>query len=119
MATYKKGLTPEEKKIIDTTKSTFKSVFESMKTSLFPNTLSGYSFEDLKESFIYKYVRNFVGGLLIIGFVFLFFYLCAMFVTWGLPKTDNEPMSDDAKVFARMAILGYNLIILLVTAHDD
>ena len=63
--------TPEEKKIINITKVTFKSVFESMKTSFFP--FSVISFEDFKDSFIYRYVRNFIGGLLIIGVVLLVF----------------------------------------------
>jgi hypothetical protein len=117
MTIYKKGWTPEEKKIIDTTKSTFKSVFESLKTSFFP--LSSVSFEDFKESFIYRYVRNFVGGLLIIGFFLLFLYLCAMFITWGLPKPDHGPMSDDAKVFTRLGFLGYSFVILVFTIEVD
>lgn len=121
MATYKKGWTPEEKKIIDTTKSTLKSVFESVKTLLFPNTLSEYSFEDFKESFIYRYVRNFIGGLLIIGVVILVLYLLAMFVTWGIveSKPNNEPISDVAKMFMRFLFLGYSFGILILTVEED
>jgi len=116
MATYKKGWTPEEKKIIDTTKSTFKNVFESLKTSFFP--LSSVSFEDFKESFIYRYVRNFVGGLLVIGFVVLILILFGMFVTWGLPKTDHEPMSEGAKMMLRLLLLGYSLFVLFLTGSE-
>ena len=117
MAIYKKGWTPEEKKIIDTTKSTFKSVFESLKTSFFP--LSSVSFEDFKESFIYRYVRNFVGGLLAIGFIILILVLFAMFVTWGLPKTDHEPMSEGGKMVLRLLLLGYSFVILVFTIEVD
>jgi hypothetical protein len=117
MAIYKKGWTPEEKKIIDTTKSTFKSVFESLKTSFFP--LSSVSFEDFKESFIYRYVRNFVGGLLAIGFIILILVLFAMFVTWGLPKTDHEPMSEGGKMVLRLLLLGYSFVILVFTNEVD
>jgi hypothetical protein len=117
MAIYKKGWTPEEKKIIDTTKSTFKSVFESLKASFFP--LSSVSFEDFKESFIYRYVRNFVGGLLVIGFVVLILILFGMFVTWGLPKTDHEPMSEGGKMMLRLLLLGYSFVILVFTIEVD
>ena len=117
MTIYKKGWTPEEKKIIDTTKSTFKSVFESLKTSFFP--LSSVSFEDFKESFIYRYVRNFVGGLLAIGFIILILVLFAMFVTWGLPKTDHEPMSEGGKMVLRLLLLGYSFVILVFTIEVD
>jgi hypothetical protein len=117
MAIYKKGWTPEEKKIIDTTKSTFKTVFESLKTSFFP--LSSVSFEDFKESFIYRYVRNFVGGLLAIGFIILILVLFAMFVTWGLPKTDHEPMSEGGKMVLRLLLLGYSFVILVFTNEVD
>jgi hypothetical protein len=117
MATYKKGWTPEEKKIIDTTKSTFKTVFESLKTSFFP--LSSVSFEDFKESFIYRYVRNFVGGLLAIGFIILILVLFGMFVTWGLPKTDHEPMGEGGKMFLRLLLLGYGFGILILTMEED
>jgi len=117
MAIYKKGWTPEEKKIIDTTKSTFKSVFESLKTLFFP--LSSVSFEDFKESFIYRYVRNFVGGLLAIGFIILILVLFAMFITWGLPKTDHEPMSEGGKMVLRLLLLGYSFVILVFTIEVD
>ena len=122
MAIYKKnGWPPEEKKIIDTTKSTFKVVFESVKTSLFPDILSGYTFEEFKESFIYRYVRNFVVGLLIIGFLSLILYLCAMFVTWGIidHKTNEEPMSDSAKVFTRLLFLTYSIGVFFFTTEED
>jgi hypothetical protein len=122
MATYKKnGWTPEEKKIIDTTKSTLKIVFESVKTSLFPGVFSGYTFEEFKESFIYRYVRNFVIGLLIIGFLSLVLYLCAMFVTWGIidHKTNDEPMSDSSKVFTRLLFLSYSVGVFFFTIEED
>jgi len=119
MATYKKnGWTSEEKKIIDTTKSTLKIVFESVKTSLFPGVFSGYTFEEFKESFIYRYVRNFVGGLLIIGFLILILILFAMFVTWGLPKPDHEPMSEGGKMVLRLLLLGYSLFVLFLTGSE-
>lgn len=116
MATYKKGWTPEEKKVIDTTKKTFKNVFESVKTSLFPFT--NISFKDFEESFIYRYVRNFVGGLLVIGFIILILVLFGMFVTWGLPKTDHEPMSEGGKMVLRLLLLGYSLFVLFLTGSE-
>ena len=119
MATYKKGWTPEEKKIIDTTKSTFKSVFESVKTFLFPNTLTEYSFKEFKESFIYRYARNFIGGLLIIGTIILGLVLFGMFVTWGLPKTDHEPFDDAELMFMRLLLLVYCFGILCLTMEED
>ena len=119
MATYKKnGLTPQEKKIIDTTKSTFKTVFESVKTSLFPVILLGYTFEEFKESFIYRYVRNFIGGLLIIGLALLVIILFGMFITWGLPRTDYEPMGEGGKMILRLLLLGYSFIILVLTGGE-
>jgi hypothetical protein len=117
MATYKKnGLTPQEKKIIDTTKSTFKTVFESVKTSFFP--FSNISFEDFKESFIYRYVRNFIGGLLIIGLALLVIILFGMFITWGLPRTDYEPMGEGGKMILRLLLLGYSFLILFLTGGE-
>lgn len=117
MATYKKNrLTPQEKKIIDTTKSTLKVVFESVKTSFFP--FSNISFEDFKESFIYRYVRNFVGGLLIIGFLILILILFAMFVTWGLPTPNHEPMGEGGKMILRLLLLGYSFLILVLTGGE-
>ena len=116
MATYKKGLTPEEKKVIDTTKNTFKTVFESVKTTFFP--FSVISFEDFRETFLYRYVRNFIGGLLIIGFLILVLVLFGMFVTWGLPETSHEPMSDGTKMFMRLLLLGYSLFVLFLTGSD-
>lgn len=104
------------KKVIDTSKSIFKTVFESVKTSFFP--FSNISFEDFKESFIYRYVRNFIGGLLIIGFVILILILFAMFVTWGLPKTDHEPMSDVTKIIIRLLFLVYSFLILVFTIEE-
>ena len=69
MATYKKGWTPEEKKVINTSKKTIKTVFESVTSSMFP--FDNISFENIKETFMYRYIRNFIGGLLIIGFILL------------------------------------------------
>ena len=116
MATYKKGWTPEEKKVIDTTKNTFKTVFESVKTTFFP--FSVISFEDFRETFLYRYVRNFIGGLLIIGFLILVLVLFGMFVTWGLPKTDHDPMSEGGKMMLRLLLLGYSLFVLFLTGSE-
>ena len=116
MTTYKKGLTPEEKKIIEVSKKTGKSVLDSVKSSIFP--FEDISFEDIKETFLYRYIRNFIGGLLIIGFFILIIVLFGMFVTWGLPKIDHEPMSEEGKMMLRLLLLGYSFFILFLTGSE-
>lgn len=118
MATYKKGWTPEEKKIIEVSKKTTKSVFDAIKSSMFPFNFNGISSEEIKETFLYRYIRNFIGGLLIIGFFILVLVLFGMFVTWGLPETNHEPMSDGTKMFMRLLLLGYSLFVLFLTGSD-
>lgn len=116
MATYKKKLTPEEKKLIEVTKNTTKSVFETIKTSMFP--FDNVSFKDMKETFLYRYIRNFIGGLLIIGVIILVIILFGMFVTWGLPETDHKPMSEGGKMMSRLLLLGYSFFILFLTGSE-
>lgn len=112
MATYKKEWTPEEKKVIDNSKKTIKTVFKSINTSMFP-------FDDIKETFMYRYIRNFIGGLLIIGYLLLFLYLGAIFITWSIPKGNDGPISEGAKMFFRLLFLGYLFIILCLTIDED
>jgi hypothetical protein len=41
-----------------------------------------------------------------------------MFVTWGLPETNHEPMSNGAKMFMRLLLLGYSLFVLFLTGSE-
>ena len=117
MATYKKGWTPEEKKVIDTSKKTIKTVFESVTSSMFP--FDNISFDNIKETFMYRYIRNFIGGLLIIGFLLLILYLGAIFVTWSVPKGTGEPMDGATKMFLRLLFFCYTFLILCLSLDED
>ena len=117
MATYKKGWTPEEKKVINTSKKTIKTVFESVTSSMFP--FDNISFDNIKETFMYRYIRNFIGGLLIIGFLLLILYLGAIFVTWSVPKGNDNPIDGPTKMFFRLIFLGYLFVILCWTIEED
>lgn len=116
MATYKKGWTPEEKKIIEVSKKTTKSVFDAIKSSMFP--FEDFSFEDFKETFLYRYIRNFILGLLLISILILVIVLFGAFVTWSLPKIDTEPMSEWGKMFSRGVLLCYAFFILFITGSE-
>ena len=119
MATYKKGWTPEEKKVIDTGKKTLKSVLQTIKLSLFPFDLNEDFFKNFKKTFLYRYLINFFGGLLIIGSLLLFLYLGAVFVTWSIPKGNGEPMGEGDKMFLRLLFFGYTFLILCLSLDED
>lgn len=120
MATYKKnGWSPEEEKLIEVTKKTTKAVIESVKTSMFPFNFSDILFKDIRETFLYRFILNFLGGLLIIAFIILILYFGAVFVTWSIPKGNNTPMDEGDKMFFRLLLLGYTFIILCFSLAED
>jgi hypothetical protein len=119
MATYKKGWTPEEKKVIDTGKKTLKSVLQTIKLSLLPFDLNEDLFMDFKKTFLYRFIINFFGGLLIIGCLLLTLYLGAVFVTWSIPKGNSEPMDEGGKMFIRLIFLGYLFLVFFLSLEED